>query len=46
MGMKLFAASKENWSKIPQWHLSQIAKDKDWSYVNCKSNDITYPNLI
>ena len=43
---KVFEADKENWSIIPQWHLNKIAKDKEWSYINCKSNDITYLELI
>ena len=43
---KLFDAGKENRSIIPQWHLNKIAKDKGWSYINCKSNDITYLGLI
>ena len=46
MGRKVFEADKENWSIIPQWHLNKIAKDKEWSYINCKSNDITYLELI
>ena len=43
---KVFEADKESWSIIPQWHLNKIAKDKEWSYINCKSNDITYLELI
>ena len=42
----MFDASKENWSIMTQWHLSKIAKDKEWSYINCISNDITYPELM
>ena len=43
---QVFEADKENWSVIPQWHLNKIAKDKEWSYINCKSNNITYLELI
>ena len=43
---KLFEADAENWSIIPQWHLSKIAKDKEWTYINCKSRDMTYFELI
>ena len=43
---KVFEADKEYWSIIPQWHLNQIVKDKEWSYINCKSNNITYLELI
>ena len=43
---KVFEADNENWSIIPQWHLNKIAKDKEWSYINCKSNDIIHLELI
>ena len=43
---KRFDAGKENWGIIPQWHLNKIAKDKEWSYINCNPNDITYIELI
>ena len=46
MSRKSFEAAKENWSIIPQWHLNKTAKDKEWSYIYCKSNDITYLELI
>ena len=43
---KLFDVGKEKWSIIPQWHLNKIAKDKEWSCINCNSNDITYLEII
>ena len=43
---KLFDADKENWRIIPQRHLNKIAKDKEWSYINSNSNDITYLDII
>ena len=46
MGRKTFDAGKENRSIIPLWHLNNIAKDYDWSYIICKSNDIIYIELI
>ena len=39
---KAVNAGKENWGIIRQWYLSKTAKDKEWSYIHCKSNDITY----
>ena len=43
---ELFDAGKENWNIIPQSHLSKIANDEEWSNIDCKSNDITYRELI
>ena len=43
---KLSEADTENWSIIPLWHLSKIAEEKEWTYINCKSRDMTHFELI